>query len=120
MQKYKLFIINIYTLLFKALRLTFLALFLSICLLLTNCNESVAKQSFTTENSLKIAENAININTASAAQLETLPKIGEELARRIIEHREKYGRFQRAENLILVHGMTDKKFRELRDLVKVE
>ena len=120
MQKYKLFIINIYTLLFKALRLTILAMFMSICLLLTNCNESVTNQSFTATNSPKITENAININTASAAELEKLPKIGEEFARRIIEHREKYGKFHRIENLILVRGMTDKKFRELRDLVKVE
>ena len=120
MQKYKLFIIIIYTLLVKALRLTILAMFMSICLLLTNCNESVNNQVLTAENSPKIAGNAININTASALELEKLPKIGEEFAQRIIEHREKYGRFRRAEYLILVRGMTDKKFRELRDLVKVE
>jgi competence ComEA-like helix-hairpin-helix protein len=120
MQKYKLFILNIYTLLFKALRLTLLALFLSVCLLLTNCNESVTNRILTVENQSQLSEKAININTASASELESLPRIGEELARQIIEYREKYGKFRRTENLILVRGMSDKKFRELRDLVKVE
>jgi competence ComEA-like helix-hairpin-helix protein len=120
MQKHKLFRINIYISWLKASRLTFLAMFMSICLFLTNCNESVKNQPWRVENLPKIAENAININLATVAQLETLPKIGQELARKIIEHREKYGSFRRPENLILVRGMTDKKFRQLRDFIKVE
>lgn len=66
------------------------------------------------------AENAVNINTATADELEKLPKIGKGIAERIIEYRQKYGRFRRAEHLILVRGMSDKKFRELQSLVKVE
>lgn len=62
-------------------------------------------------------ENSININTASADELEKLPAIGEEFARRIIEHREKFGRFRRAEHLLLVKGMSDKKFRRIKNLV---
>jgi len=46
--------------------------------------------------SLSKAENLatsprININTAAAKELETLPGIGKGLAQRIIEHRQKYG-----------------------------
>jgi competence protein ComEA len=37
----------------------------------------------------------ININTARANELETLPGIGKALATRIIEHRETYGPFRR-------------------------
>ena len=62
----------------------------------------------------------ININTASANELETLPGIGKSLAERIIEHREKYGRFRRPEHLIVVRGISDRRFRALRDLVTVE
>ena len=62
----------------------------------------------------------ININTASAQQLEQLPGIGKGLAERIVEHREKYGPFRRIEHLIIVRGISDRRFRALRDLVTVE
>jgi competence protein ComEA len=62
----------------------------------------------------------ININTASANELETLPGIGKGLAARIIEHREKWGAFRRPEHLITVRGISDKRFRGLRDLIKVD
>lgn len=62
----------------------------------------------------------ININTASAKQLEDLPGIGKGLAERIVGHREKYGPFRRAEHLIIVRGISDRRFRALRDLITVE
>jgi competence protein ComEA len=62
----------------------------------------------------------ININTASSRELEKLPGIGKGLAERIIEHREKYGPFRRAEHLIVVRGISDRRFRALRDLITVE
>jgi competence ComEA-like helix-hairpin-helix protein len=61
----------------------------------------------------------INLNTASAVELEKLPGIGPTLAARIVAHRERYGRFRRAEHLILVRGMSDGRFRRLRDFVTV-
>lgn len=42
------------------------------------------------------------------------------MAARIIEHREHYGRFRRAEHIILVRGMSDNKFRKLRELITVD
>ena len=73
-------------------------------------------------NSPANQENAqrTNINTASAQELEKLPGIGKALAARIIEHREKYGPFRRAEHLIMVRGFSDRRFRALRDLITVE
>src|SRR6266446_7125008 len=62
----------------------------------------------------------ININTASAKELETLPGIGKGLAERIIEHRERYGPFRRPEHLIIVRGISDRRFRALRNLITVE
>ena len=62
----------------------------------------------------------ININTAPAKELEKLPGIGPALAQRIVEHRQKYGPFRRREHLIIVRGLSDKRFRALRDLITVE
>jgi competence protein ComEA len=62
----------------------------------------------------------INVNTASANELETLPGIGKGLAARIVEHREKWGAFRRPEHLITVRGISDKRFRGLRELITVE
>jgi len=62
----------------------------------------------------------ININTAATKDLEELPGIGKGLAERIIEHRDKYGPFRRPEHLIIVRGISDKRFRALRDLITVE
>jgi competence ComEA-like helix-hairpin-helix protein len=62
----------------------------------------------------------ININTASAQELETLPGIGRAFAERIIEHRNKYGPFRKPEHLIIMRGISDKRFQNLRDLITVE
>ena len=61
-----------------------------------------------------------NINTASAVELEKLPGIGKGLAERIIDHRERFGPFRRTEHLIIVRGISDRRFRALRDLVTVK
>jgi competence protein ComEA len=62
----------------------------------------------------------ININTASAKELETLPGIGKELAQRIIEHRQKYGSFARPEYLIMVRGISEHRFQAMRDQITVK
>lgn len=62
---------------------------------------------------------AIDINSASVDELEKLPHVGRKLAERIVEHRKVYGHFRRAEHLILVRGMSDAKFRKIKDFVTV-
>ncbi len=62
----------------------------------------------------------ININTASALELEKLPGIGKALAARIIAHREQYGRFRRAEHLLIVRGISESRFKEMRALITAE
>ena len=62
----------------------------------------------------------ININDASPQELERLPGIGPALAARIVEHRERYGRFRRAEHLLLVRGISERRFRQLRPYVTPE
>jgi competence protein ComEA len=62
----------------------------------------------------------ININTAPASELERLPGVGKALATRIVTHRENFGAFRRPEHLLMVRGISDRKFRELRPLITVE
>jgi competence protein ComEA len=59
----------------------------------------------------------ININTASHAELEKLPGIGRALAARIVEYRQNFGRFRRAEHLMMVRGISARRFQAMRALV---
>ncbi len=61
----------------------------------------------------------INLNTADATALETLPRVGPSLAARILAWREANGRFTSVEDLMSVSGIGDKTFAGLRDLVTV-
>lgn len=62
----------------------------------------------------------VNINAASAAQLEELPGIGPSLAGRIVTHREKNGPFQSVQGLLDVPGIGPAKFEALREFVSVD
>lgn len=62
----------------------------------------------------------VSINEASREELESLPGIGPALAARIVEHRERFGRFRRAEHLLLVRGISESRFLQLRPFVTAE
>jgi competence protein ComEA len=62
----------------------------------------------------------LNINEATREELERLPGIGPALAARIVEHRERHGRFRRAEHLMLVRGISERRFRQLSPHVTPE
>jgi competence protein ComEA len=62
----------------------------------------------------------LNINTAAATELEKLPGVGKIMAERIIVYRQQYGPFRRVEHLMMVHGLSDHKFRALHELITVE
>ncbi len=61
----------------------------------------------------------LNINTATAVELEDLPGIGPALAQRILESRRARGRFDAPEQLIDVPGIGPKKYAALGDLISV-
>jgi competence protein ComEA len=62
----------------------------------------------------------LNLNTATLTEIETLPGVGPVLARRIIEFRQKKGGFRRVEELLVVPGISEKKWKAIRDKVEVK
>jgi competence ComEA-like helix-hairpin-helix protein len=62
----------------------------------------------------------IDLNAASATQLEELPGIGPALAKRIVEFRKENGPFKKIEDLMNVRGIGEKKFLNLKDKITVK
>jgi competence protein ComEA len=65
------------------------------------------------------AAGSININTATATELEALPGVGLAMAARIIEYRQKVGGFKKVEDLMNVKGIGEKMFLNLKPLIIV-
>jgi len=65
------------------------------------------------------ASGPLNLNSATVAQLESLPGIGKSTAERILEYREKSGGFKKVEDLMNVRGIGEKSFLKLKPLVTV-
>ena len=59
----------------------------------------------------------LNINTATASQLEALPGLGPVLAQRIVAYRQAHGLFTTAEQLLLVEGIGDGLLEILSDYI---
>lgn len=62
----------------------------------------------------------VNINTAGAGELETLPGIGPTLAQRIMNYRQSNGPFQHPEDIKKVKGIGDGIFVQIQDLITVK
>lgn len=126
---------------YKAGKLTFLLVCLFLC---TACGEKKAVFEAGTQPSVKVhiqeetaqkeadwkefSETAkevptaklVNINTADAAELMTLPGIGEVRAAAIIEHRKDYGEFQKVEDIMNVKGIKTGIFSKISSLICVK
>ncbi len=70
-------------------------------------------------SSLAIAADKININSATATELGELKGVGEKIAQRIIEYREKNGPFQKPDDILLVKGIGPKIMESNRDIITV-
>jgi comEA protein len=101
------------------LSIKLISLIIYVCLAIS-CIQNEAKQIASAQNQENSSESAININSASVKELEELPHIGARTAREIIEHREKFGKFRKTEHLMLVRGISDERFRQIRNLIKIE
>ena len=61
----------------------------------------------------------VNINTATAEQLQALPGVGEKLAARIVEYRQKSGGFKSTQELVNVRGLGEKNFQKIQGYLSV-
>lgn len=80
-----------------------------------NTSQNSKKQSKNMEQASAI----ININTATIAELDTLPGIGPAIANRIVEFRNQQP-FTKIEDIMLVKGIGKKKFAKLQERITVE
>jgi competence protein ComEA len=62
----------------------------------------------------------VNINTASIAELETLPGIGPSLAQQIIDHRAAHGPFATVEAILDVSGIGPARFEQIKEHITVQ
>jgi competence protein ComEA len=71
----------------------------------------------TGDSAARAGQPMIDINRATAAELERLPGIGPSKAKAIVEYREKHGPFRSVRELTNVKGIGDKTFEALKPLV---
>lgn len=61
----------------------------------------------------------VNINTADLETLQSLPRVGPVIAQRILDYREKNGKFESKEDLMKVSGIGEKTFARLKELISI-
>jgi len=62
----------------------------------------------------------VNLNTAAQEQLVAVKGIGKKTAEKIIEYRQKHGKFYSLEELKKVSGIADKKFKVIEQSLTIE
>jgi competence protein ComEA len=61
----------------------------------------------------------VNVNTATSQQLQLLPRIGPSVAQRILDYRKENGKFDSVEDLMLVRGIGESTFAQLKPYVSL-
>lgn len=89
-----------------------------------NLNKEIIEQAIKEDKEL-IEDNyslkkKININTASKEELVSLPGIGEKIAQRIIEYREKKSKFKDKSELLKIKGIGKKRLSKIENLIEVK
>lgn len=104
----------------------FLFLFLFLVFALASCgrgkgveNTKSAKPSVVQPSETSLRRQCVNLNTATAEELERLPGIGEVMARKVIEYREQNGPFRHPEEIIIIDGFSERKYRAIADVICV-
>ncbi|MEK7432260.1 MAG: helix-hairpin-helix domain-containing protein [Cyanobacteriota bacterium] len=62
---------------------------------------------------------AVNINTATEAQLKAIPGVGPVIAKAIVEYRTKNGKFKKIEDLKSIKGIGDKTFESMKKMLSL-
>jgi competence protein ComEA len=99
--------------------LRLLTLLAAIALFAAQASAQAPQKAATARTDAKPAVATINLNTATAAELEKLPGIGQKVAARIVEYRQKNGPFKKVEELMNVQGIGEKSFLQFRTQLTV-
>ena len=91
-----------------------IACMLALCLGLALSSVSVMAQKSAPEPAAKI-----NLNPATAEQLQSIPGIGPSTAKAMVDYRTKVGKFNKIDEIINVKGIGEKKFLKIKDRLTV-
>ncbi|XVG95081.1 helix-hairpin-helix domain-containing protein [Eubacteriales bacterium KG127] len=72
-----------------------------------------------TETNTTLMDDKININSADVTKLQTIEGIGPSMASRIVEFRNKNGKFKSPEELKNVRGIGEKRYESIKDKIKI-
>lgn len=85
-----------------------------------NSQSQALPEENTVTSSSSVPQEKIDLNTATAEELESLPGIGEVKAQAIVEYREQHGPFTSIEEIKEVKGIGEKTFEAIQNLIIVE
>ena len=71
------------------------------------------------ENVISSSSNTININIATQSELESIPGIGSSTAIKILEYRNKNGKFKKIEDIMNVNGIGESKFNAIKNFISI-
>lgn len=81
---------------------------------------TVCASAFAGEAQTSAPSGVVNINTADAAQLSLLPRVGAKAAQRIVEYRDQHGPFRKTADLMQVKGFGDKTYQRLTSYISID
>lgn len=88
-----------------------------------NAQSYITNQSGVSSNNQKVEasvnQTKVNINSATQAQLETLPGIGPSTATKILAYRKEKGKFHKIDDIKEVSGIGESKFKKIKDFICV-
>ncbi len=87
---------------------------------ITNSSGITNNHSTNDEKSVSTKNSKVNINTATQAQLETLPGIGPSTASKILTYRKEKGKFTKIEDIKEVSGIGDAKFEKIKNYISIK
>jgi DNA uptake protein ComE-like DNA-binding protein len=97
------------------------ALVVSCCSMETDKGTSAQPQlAQVPESPASLGPPCLDLNKATADQLMRLPGVGEVMARRIVDYRKLHGPLRRPQEIIIVEGFSERKYRAIAELVCVE
>lgn len=80
---------------------------------------AVGEQKAAEQGAAEEDDDRVNLNTASAEQLMTLPGIGQSKAEAIVSWREEHGAFEKTEDIMNITGIKEGVFSKIKDRIKV-